>query len=64
MSTGRRTGTSYDVLTALRDGLSLSEGLEPRYPIHRRTLWALWLLLGVLLLAGVLVVLSYFEVVL
>lgn len=67
MSTGQRTTARvapYDVVTALRDGLSHSDGLEPHYPIRRRTLLVLWLLLGVLLVVGALVVLNYFEVVL
>lgn len=41
----------YDVERALRDGLALSDGVEPAYPVRRWLLRVLWPVLLVLLVA-------------
>jgi hypothetical protein len=51
------------VTVALRDGLALSDGLEPHYPIHRRLMLTLWLILGLLLTAVIVVLVGYGKVI-
>lgn len=49
----------YDVVAALREGLAMADGPGPEFPVRRGVLLALWLVLGVLLLAIGLVVVGY-----